>query len=166
MREVGPIKEVVATCTARAAEKLRAPGSVRKKMRVSVRTMFNPDEAKYANGVVIELPYPTIDTRLMTNAATQAVDHIFRPGYRYSKAGVMLLDLRQPGEYTSDLFAVTQPQTSDQLMLVMDSINSRWGRITLGTATVLSTPEWAMRCDLMSQSYTTRVDQLWIARAH
>lgn len=103
MSEVGPIKEAVATYTARAAEKLRAQGSVCKKMRLSVRTgMFNPDEAKYANGVVIELPYATNNTRLMTHAVTLAVDHIFCPGYRYSKAEVMLLDLRQPGEYTSD----------------------------------------------------------------
>lgn len=165
--EVGPIKEAVATYTARAVEKLRAQGSVCKKMRLSVRTgMFNPDEAKHANGVVIELPYATNDTRLMTNAVTLAVDHIFRPGYRYSKAEVMLLDLRQPGEYASDLFALIQPQTSDQLMSVMDSINSRWGRGTLRTATVPTTPEWAKRRDLMSQSYTTRVDELWIARAH
>ncbi len=78
----------------------------------------------------------------------------------------MLLDLRQPGEYTSDLFALTQPQTSDQLMSVMDSINSRWGRGTLRTATVPTTPEWAMRRDLMSQSYTTRIDQLWKARCN
>jgi DNA polymerase V len=67
-------QEAVATYTARAAKKLRAQGSMCKKMRVSVRTgMFNPDEARYANGVLVELPYPTHDTLLLTNAATQAV---------------------------------------------------------------------------------------------
>ena len=52
----------------------------------------------------------------MTNAATQAVERIYRPGYRYSKAEVLLLDLRQPGEYTDDLFAQTQPKKCEQLM--------------------------------------------------
>jgi len=167
MSEIGSIKEAVATYTARAAEKLRAQGSVCKKMRVSIRTgMFSPDEAKYANGVMIVLPYATNDTLLMTNAATQAVDHVFRPGYRYSKAEVMLLDLRQPGEFSDDLFALTQPETSNRLMGVMDSINSRWGRGTLRTATVPAEPEWGMRRDFMSQSYTTRIDQLWTAKAN
>lgn len=54
----------------RATEKLRAQQSLCKKIRVSIRTgMFNPEEAKYANGVLVELPYPTDDVRLMTMAA-------------------------------------------------------------------------------------------------
>lgn len=48
-----------------------------KKMRIAERTgMFNPDEAKYTNGVLVELPYPTHDTLLMTNPTTQAVERI------------------------------------------------------------------------------------------
>jgi DNA polymerase V len=66
--------EAVATYTARNAEKLRAQESMCKKMRISVRTgMFNLDEAKYANGVLVELPYPTHDMLLMSNFATQAL---------------------------------------------------------------------------------------------
>ena len=167
LTELAPIKEAVASYTARAAEKLRAQGSMCKKMRIAVRTgMFNPHEAKYANGVLIELPYPTHDTLLMTNAATQAVERIYRPGYRYSKAEVLLLDLRQPGEYTDDLFALTQPKKCEQLMQTLDTINARWGRGTLRSATVPTTPDWGMRRELMSQSYTTRIDQLWTVNAH
>ncbi|MBA1245805.1 translesion error-prone DNA polymerase V subunit UmuC [Pseudomonas japonica] len=167
LTELAPIKEAVASYTARAAEKLRAQGSMCKKMRIAVRTgMFNPDEAKYANGVLVELPYPTHDTLLMTNAATQAVERIYRPGYRYSKAEVLLLDLRQPGEYTDDLFAQTQPKKCEQLMQVLDTINGRWGRGTLRSATVPIAPDWGMRRELMSQSYTTRIDQLWTVNAH
>ena len=166
LTDLAPIKEAVASYTARAAEKLRAQGSMCKKMRIAVRTgMFNPDEAKYANGVLVELPYPTHDTLLMTNAATQAVERIFREGYRYSKAEVLLLDLRQPGEFTDDLFAQTQPEKCEQLMQVLDMINARWGRGTLRSATVPLEPDWGMRRELMSQSYTTRIDQLWTVNA-
>lgn len=167
LTELGPIKEAVATYTARAAEKLRAQGSLCKKMRISVRTgMFNPEEAKYANGVLVELPYPTNDTFLMTRAATEAVERVFRSGYRYSKAEVLLLDLRQPGEFTDDLFAQIQPLTCERLMAVMDGINGRWGRGTLRSATVPATPTWGMRRELLSQSYTTRLDQLWTVKAN
>jgi DNA polymerase V len=166
LTEIEPIKEAVATYVQRAAEKLRAQRSLCKKVRVSVRTgMFNPDEAKYANGIMVELPYPTNDVRMLTRAVMQAVDHIYRPGFKYSKAEVLLMDLRQPGEYTDDLFAEVQPVVSNKLMSVLDEINGRWGRGTLRTASVPANPDWAMRRELMSQSYTTRLDQLWTVEA-
>ncbi|OSR62466.1 hypothetical protein BV326_05887 [Pseudomonas syringae pv. actinidiae] len=67
LTELGPIKEAVATYMMRASGKLRTQGSVCKKIRVSIRTgMFNPDEAQYANGALVQLPYPTNDVRVMT----------------------------------------------------------------------------------------------------
>jgi DNA polymerase V len=162
---IEPIKEAVATYVQRAAEKLRAQNSLCKKIRVSIRTgMFNPDEPKYANGALVELPYPTNDVRLMTKAATEAVNRLFRPGFKYSKAEVLLLDLRQPGEFTGDLFAQAQPVAAEKVMTVLDEINLRWGRGTLRSASVPSDPDWAMRREMMSQSYTTKLDQLWVVR--
>ncbi|WP_460353001.1 MULTISPECIES: translesion error-prone DNA polymerase V subunit UmuC [unclassified Pseudomonas] len=162
LKELPPIKEAVATYMMRASEKLRAQKSLCKKIRVSVRTgMFNPDEAKYANGVMVDLPYPTDDVRLLTTAAVDALDRVFRPGFSYSKAEVMLLNLCQPGEYTDDLFAISQPTEATRVMAVLDEINGRWGRGTLRAASVPSNPDWGMRREMMSQSYTTKIDQLW-----
>jgi len=73
--------------------------------------------------------------------ATDAVAKIFRPGFRYSKAEVLLMDLRQRGEFTGDLFARQQPVHSDRLMGVLDSINDRWGRGTVRAARVPATPD-------------------------
>ncbi|MDH1632414.1 translesion error-prone DNA polymerase V subunit UmuC [Pseudomonas mosselii] len=165
LTELAPIKQAVATYTARAAEKLRAQGSVCKRMRVSIRTgMFNPDEAKYAKGALVELPYPTNDTLLLTRAATEAAAQVYRSGFRYSKAEVLLMDLRQPGEFSDDLFAVTQPVACDRLMSMLDEINGKYGRGTMRTASVPDTPDWGMRREMMSRSYTTRIDQLWRVR--
>jgi DNA polymerase V len=162
LTELAPIKEAVATYMMRASEKLRAQDSVCKKIRVSIRTgMFNPEEAKFANGVVVDLPYPTDDVRLLTKAAVDALERVYRPGFNYSKAEVMLLNLCQPGEYTDDLFAVSQPSEATKVMAVLDKINGRWGRGTLRAASVPSNPDWAMRREMMSQSFTTRIDQLW-----
>ncbi len=162
LTELPPIKEALATYMMRASEKLRAQGSLCKKVRVCIRTgMFNPEEAKYANGVVVDLPYPTDDVRLLTKAAVDAVDHIYRPGFKYSKAEVMLLNLCRPGEYTDDLFAVSQPAEATRVMTVLDQINGRWGRGTLRSASVPTNPDWGMRREMMSQSYTTKLDQLW-----
>ncbi|WP_144933992.1 Y-family DNA polymerase [Pseudomonas alabamensis] len=165
LEALAPIEQAVATYVARAAEKLRAQGSVCKRMRVSIRTgMFNPDEAHHAQGVLVELPYPTCDTLLMTSLATEALARIYRPGCRYSKAEVLLMDLRQPGEFSGDLFAPKQSEACDRLMGVMDAINGRWGRGTVRTASVPASPDWGMQRAMMSQSYTTRIDQLWKVR--
>ncbi|NBB13586.1 translesion error-prone DNA polymerase V subunit UmuC [Pseudomonas sp. SLFW] len=160
--DIESIQQAVAAYTQRAAEKLRAQNSLCKKIRVSIRTgLFNPEEVRYANAALVELPYPTNDVRLMSKAATEAVNRLFRPGYRYSKAEVLLMDLRQPGEFTDDLFAASQPPTATKVMEVLDAINGRWGRGTLRCASVPQDPGWAMRREMMSQSYTTKLDELW-----
>jgi DNA polymerase V len=54
---------------------------------------------------------------------------------------VLLMDLRQPGEFSEDLFALKQSVACDRLMQVMDDINERWGRGTMRAASVPATPD-------------------------
>ncbi len=137
-------------------------GSLCKKVRVSIRTgMFNPSEAKFARGVICELPFPTDDTRLIIRAATEALDAIYRTGYAYAKAEVLLMDLRQRGEFSGDLFAPEQPEAAGRVMSVLDEINGRWGRGTLRPARVPLEPEWGMRREFLSPRYTTDWRGLW-----
>lgn len=162
LRELAPIREAVASYAARACEKLRGQGSVCKRVRVSIRTgMFNPDEPKFAKGTLCALPYPTDDTRVITQVALAGLDQLYRPGFAFSKAEVLLVDLCQRGEFTDDLFAASQPAASEKVMAVLDSINAKWGRGTLRPGGVPAEPGWGMRRELMSQSYTTKPDQLW-----
>jgi len=75
------------------------------------------------------------------------------------------MDLRQPGEFTDDLFAHSPPAMADKVMGVLDEINSRRGKGVLRVASVPAAPGLAMRRELMSQSYTTKLDQLWTVSA-
>src|SRR5690606_33289531 len=162
LNNIAPIREAVATYAARAAEKLRAQGSLCRKVRVSIRTgMFNPNEAKFAKGVICELPFPSDDTRLIIKAASQGLDAIYRTGYAYAKAEILLMDLRQRGECTGDLFSLEQPETAGRVMGVLDEINNRWGRGTLRPARVPIEPGWGMRRELLSPRYTTDWNGLW-----
>jgi DNA polymerase V len=90
--------------------------------------MFNPEEAKYAKGVMCELPYPTADTSLITNAALAGLERVYRVGLAYSNAEVLLLGLCQRNECSGSLFAPMQPAEACQVMGVLDQINSKWGR--------------------------------------
>ncbi len=74
------------------------------------------------------------------------------------------MDLRQPGEFTDDLFAHSQPVMADKVMSVLDEINGRWGKGVLRLPACLR--RLIGQCgEAMSQSYTTKLDQLWTVRA-
>ncbi|WP_407364541.1 DUF4113 domain-containing protein [Pseudomonas luteola] len=47
----------------------------------------------------------------------------------------------------------------------MDTTNRRLGKGMSWRARITAEPGWAMRRELMSQSYTTRLDQLWTVRS-
>jgi len=51
-------------------------------------------------------------------------------------------------------------------MGVLDAINAKWGRNTLRPGRVTTAPDWGMRREMMSQSFTTRLDQLWVVRCN
>lgn len=158
IHNIEQLREAVASYATRACEKLRAQGSHCKKVRVSIRTgMFNPDEPKFSKGIVCELPYPTDDTRLVIHTALAGLEQIYRTGYAYAKAEILLMDLRQPGEFTEDLFAEVQPEAAARVMGVLDQINGRWGKGTLRPASVPSTPAWRMQRAMISGSYTTSI---------
>jgi len=155
------LRQALATYMHRAAQKLRAQRSLCGVFRVGIQTSFHGDDPKYAKAITCKPEYPTDDVRLLTKHALRGLDAIYKPGYAYSKAEVMLLDLRARGEFTQDLFSESQPVKSDQVMTVMDQVNRRWGRECLRTAAVPACPDWGMRRALLSPSYMTDWNQLW-----
>lgn len=155
------LQEALATYIHRAAEKLRLQRSLCGALRIGIQTSFHGDGPKYANAATCIPAFPTDDVRQLTKYALQAAAEIYRPGFAYSKAEVLLMDLRKRGEYTQDLFSPSQPERSDALMATMDKINRRWGHDCLRTAAVPLTPDWGMRRALLSPSYMTSWDQLW-----
>lgn len=165
VHDIEGLRQALASYIHRAAEKLRAQRSLCGSFRIGIMTSFHGDGPKYAKGITCTPEYPTDDVRLLTKHALRGLDAIYRPGYAYSKAEVMLLDLRKRGEYTQDLFTESQPERSDALMSVMDRINRRWGRECLRTAAVPLTPDWGMRRELLSPSYMTSWDQLWTVKS-
>ncbi|MCF5099096.1 DUF4113 domain-containing protein, partial [Pseudomonas gessardii] len=55
----------------------------------------------------------------------------------------------------------SQPADATKLMAVLDQVNGRWGRGTLRSASVAANPNWGVRREKMSRSYTTKLDHLW-----
>ncbi len=154
------LEEAVSTYMARAAEKLRSQGSVAGAIQVFIRTNpFKPDHPQYQRALSIPLPAPTADTRLLTRAALWGLKHLFKPGYAYQKAGVMLMDLRDAGIEQGQLFDAAPPDRP-ALMQVIDRANAQWGRGTLKLASEGMAKPWQMRRERKSPAYTTRWEDL------
>lgn len=154
--ELPPIREALAAYVSRAAEKLRSQASLCSTLQVGLQTQLADLEGpRYANAIILGLPAPTDDTREILALAQQGLTQIYRPGYRYSKCSILLMDLSQRGELTPDLFAPAPRRGSEQLMSVIDQINKREGRGTVRIGRVPATPAWAMRREMLSQRFTT-----------
>ena len=154
--------EAVSTYIARAAEKLRAQGSVAGALQVFLETnRFKPDEPQYHPSHLMTLPEPTDDTLRLTRAALAGLRLIYRPGYRYKKAGIMLMLLSDRGSRQYSLFECAEREAkSERLMQVLDQVNRHYGRNTLRVAASGVNQQWAMRAENRSPRYTTQWDEL------
>ena len=157
--ELALLREAVAFHTARGAAKLRREGLVAGIVQVLIATNpFKPEEPQYQPACCVPLPCPSADPSRLIQAALAGLQAIFRDGYRYQRAGVVLLDLAAPGPRPHDLFAAPAPETTarrQRLLSAMDAINARWGRGTLRVLAEGLIQPWRMRRDLVSPAYTT-----------
>lgn len=144
----------VSRYAAAAAEKLRTQNSYCQSLYVFAHTSLFQNNY-YADSRVVQLPYPTSDTRLLASYAKSAMHQIFKPGCRFSKCGVGLLDLRDRHFYQSDMFVAEQTGRVDSLMKTLDRINRRYGRDTVRLGSEGLSGRWSMRQHLLSPAYTS-----------
>jgi DNA polymerase V len=129
-------------------------------VQVFIRTNpFKDEHPQYQAGVTVPLASPTADTRRLTHAAHLGLKHLFKPGYAYQKAGVMLMELREAGHEQGMLFDEPAPDRP-KLMDVIDRANGRWGRGTLRLASEGVEKAWHMKRGNLSPAWTTDWTQL------
>jgi DNA polymerase V len=158
----GELSEAVATYVGRASEKLRQQGSVAGAVQVYLETnAFKEDEPQYHPGIVVPLPEPSDDTLRLTRAALSGLARIYQSGYRYKKAGIMLMMVTDKSLRQGSLFDDVEKEVrSERLMSVMDAVNRQYGSNTLRAAASGLKQPWAMRAENRSPRYTTRWDEL------
>lgn len=154
------MREAIAAYATRGAEKLRRHGLQAAAMQVFMHTnRFNSDPS-YSNQRTVEIE-ATADSFALIKAATAAAGSIWRDGFRYAKAGIILVDLYRPSELpVSDMFATRDPERSKALMIALDAINGRFGRGTARPGGVGASPVWSMRRANLSPCYTTRLSDI------
>lgn len=185
VKDLDELIEAVSDFSARAAKKLRGQSGVTGQVLVFIRTSPFRQTTQYSRSLVVPLRRPTSDTAEITSAAVLGLKAIFKPGFDYAKAGVMLLDIdsSQSTQFELDLDAADDAadgarashatQSRPKLMAALDSLNERYGRGTLklasaglGGAGLGGAPRnWTMKQELRTPAYTTRWEDMPVVRA-
>lgn len=159
------LRESIASYLARAAEKLRQQQSVCAAVYVFIQTnRFNRDEQYHAS-MTVALQEPSDDTLTITAAALSGLEKMYRSGFRYKKAGVMLTLLSDKHACQRSIFDHdARTQRSNKLMEALDMINRDYGHGTVRSGASGFSQRWAMRRENRSPRYTTRWEELPIVK--
>ncbi len=161
------LSESVASYMSSAAGKLRSQNSICNAIQVFIQTNpFREQDKQYSKCITVPLPNASSDTRLLVRAALFGLKHIYRKGYAYKKAGVILTGISPSILYQGSL--LTQygaDEKSARLMSVLDQLNQKYGRNTVSVFSAESEKTWSMRREIMSPCYTTQWSDVPVAHA-
>jgi len=160
------LRQAVISYAARAAEKLRQQKSTASMLSVWVETNpFRPDKPQFHPSASISFNEATDDTLLIGKAAAAVLQRLYRPGYQFKKAGVMLSAIAPKATRQATLFeSPAHIARRARLNSALDRVNLRFGRGTLAVAGAGLEKPWAMKREQLTNAYTTRWDELMVAR--
>ena len=168
IEDLEQLREAVAVRATRAGGKLRRQGLAASAVCVFLLTnRHRPDLPQYSPQAGREPLVPTSFTPELVGECQRILQAIYRPGYRYTKAGVHFLDLVPDDEKQASLFRLVDLEREKKeraLMAAVDKLNLYGGSGTVRTATAGFRQKWAMRRDRMSPCYTTRLTDVPVAK--
>ncbi|MEC7734719.1 MAG: Y-family DNA polymerase [Pseudomonadota bacterium] len=155
--------QAVSLYTIKACEKMRLQNSRAQAVYIFLRTnRFSSNQQQYNAGIVFGFNNPCSDTGDIITKVKEGLTSIFKHGYLYQQAGVMLMDLVSNDVYQEDLFESFDYTKSDSRMSILDSINGRFGPGTLFyvAAGLKKDGDWQSRTHHLSPRYTTKWNEL------
>ena len=157
------LREPLASYVSRVAEKLRGQASVAGRVHVFLETNPFQKGPQYFGGGGAAFATPTNYTPDLVAAANGVLERIYRPGCRYKKVGVMLLELGSEFAVQSS-FDSPAPEVVEKrrrAMATLDAINLGYGRGAVRIASAAAPhPGWEMRQLRKSPRWTTRWEEL------
>jgi len=122
VQEIAAMKDAITTFTGLACAKLRAQGSQTSFVQVFMQTnRFRSDQPQYMPALAVAMPQPTQDTMTVNRWAQQLVDHMWKPGYQYKKAGIMLSEISPICYQQGDLLAPLSASMSAPLSATLSA---------------------------------------------
>ncbi|HAY34747.1 MAG TPA: protein umuC [Bacteroidetes bacterium] len=160
--ELSELSEAISQYTIRAAEKLRQQQSCCNSINVFVMTNhYKLTDKQHAENKTITLPEPANYTPELIKYAVFLLRKIYKPGYNYIKAGVLLGNIVPETPVQLNAFLVNRDHDKrNRIMKAMDNINKTFGRDSLKVASSGIAQDWAMKRQHISQRYTTNWNEL------
>ena len=154
--DLDELEEAVANYSVRATRKIRSEGSLASGLQVFIMTnRFREDQPQYSNSRTLALDEPTNDPIRIVQNAKRLLRDMFRSGYAYKKAGVILLDLVPATTRQTLLFEEHgNPRRKDFVDAVEEAASrygaggAFWGGQGIGK-------QWRMRREMRTPRYTT-----------
>ncbi len=155
------LQAAVTTHISSALEALREQNSVASMVSVFLDTnRFRQQDAQYHASQSEALAFPSADTIEFNRVAMALLNQLYRPGYLYKKAGVMIAGIESATGRQVDLFTPQPAPEREKLMQALDTLNGRYGRGTVQLATATISEDWRMSRQNLSPCYTTRLREL------
>jgi len=155
------LKEAVASYASRASEKLREEGLAAGAVTVFVMTSRFVDVRKrYFNSHTVSFPTATNYTPALIDCAVRSVERVYRKGFLFNKAGIILDELVPEGNVQGNLFDEVDRQKTRRLMRAVDGVNTRFPCGPLRWAAEGISQPWRTKFVRCSKRYTTRWDEL------
>jgi DNA polymerase V len=158
------MREAVSTFITRAAEKIRNEKLITNNINLYIRTSpFNKkSEEFYTNSISVPLDSPTNNTITLNKKVLNGLNKIFKKGYLYQKAGVILSGLEVEN---ADLNLFKEDDKKKEvLMNAFDSINRKYGKNFLRIASEGVEKKWLMKRSRCSSNFTTNLEDLLTVR--
>jgi DNA polymerase V len=149
------LRESVALYLSRAAERLRRFRLAAGVITIFINTNRFSTEPQYGNSVTYELAYSTDSTKELLEWALKGLESIYRAGYRYKKAGVILNQLVPADQLSRRFFGDESFERSRRVLKAMDEINRKHGRDTVRFGAAQPNGRWQTKFLKRSQCYTT-----------
>jgi DNA polymerase V len=161
------LREALADYASNAAHKLRKQKSAASAITAFVSTNPFKDEPQYSNSATVIFSVPTNFTPQIIGASEKILAAIYRKGFRYKKAGVILSGIISDNSRQTDLFAPAGSlEHHDRITSALDAVNKRYGKKSLVFASEGIAQSWQMRREKLSPSYTTRWDELKVVNCN
>lgn len=162
--ELEALQAVVSNFVALAAVKLRNQDSFTGQMQVFIYgNRFRKDIPQHYDNYLVAFQSPTDSTLEMVKYAVAALKQIYKSGFGYKKAGVILYDIMPNTGYQRVLFDEIDRAKHSDLMKSIDEVNRSFGRnmVKMGVQGNCKIP---MASKHLSPCFTTQWDEILVIR--
>ncbi len=150
------LEEAIANFADACAYKLRQKKEVAYNITVYIKTdKHRKDLAQYRNSITITLKSPSNGSKTIINAALEGLNKIYKEGFKYRKAGVVVTGLETASNIQLNLFEKGETYKEQNLMKTIDLIRNKYGRNSIEFAIEKGNGNWRPRQLHISPKYTT-----------